>query len=46
MDDDTFEYQGFKTQGTDIDDAYLNAVENDTDVDEVEYDDYNSNYEI
>lgn len=43
MDDE--DYQGFKTNGTDIDDAYSDAFEDDTDVDEVEFDKYNSNYE-
>ena len=37
MNDDQ-EYSGFKTRGTDIDDAFSDDIEMDEDVDEVEFD--------
>jgi hypothetical protein len=36
---DEEEYSGFKTLGTDIDEAYM-MLGDDTDVDDVEFDDY------
>lgn len=42
---DEQEYSGFKTRGTDIDDAFSDDIEMDTDVDDVDFEIMDDEYE-